>query len=101
MDEKTVHLLKAKALFTVNLVDANVKVYPLICDICKKDCKREKNICIVLDTRGWSTISDLSQKDLLILSKIYALANLPYEELPLGVKNQIKNILYCPKFRKK
>ena len=100
-EQKVVNILTDKALFSINLLDTNVNVYPLICDICKRDCKREKNICIVLNTRGWTTISDLSQKDLLVLSKIFSLANLPYKDLPIGIKNQIKNVLFCPKFRKK
>ncbi len=101
LDEEKVHILKEKALFSVNLINANVKIYPLICEECRRNCKKEKNICIVLSTKGWSSFSSLSQKDLLILSKIYALANLPYEEFPIGIKNQINNILYCSKFRKK
>ncbi|NVM03338.1 MAG: hypothetical protein HWN67_13440 [Candidatus Helarchaeota archaeon] len=101
LDEQKINIIKENALFSVNLINANVKIYPLICDECKRRCKEEKNICIVLSTKGWSSHSTLSQKDLLILSKIYALANLPYEEFPLGIKNQINNIIFCPKFRKK
>jgi len=101
LNKENVNILRENALFSVNLINANVKIYPLICDECKKDCKEERDICIVLSTKGWSTFSSLNQKDLLILSKIYALANLPYEELPIGIKNQIKNILFCPKFSKK
>ncbi|MFX1451196.1 MAG: hypothetical protein ACFFCM_10165 [Promethearchaeota archaeon] len=101
LNKENVNILKENALFSVNLVNANVKIYPLICDECKRDCKKERDICIVLSTKGWSTFPSLNQKDLLILSKIYALANLQYEELPKGIKNQIKNILFCPKFSKK
>lgn len=101
LDQQVVNILKDKALFSVNLFDASVNIYPLLCDVCKRNCKREKNICIILNTTGWTTFSDLSQKDLLILSKIYALANLPYESLPNSIKNQITNILFCKKFRKK
>ncbi|MFX0132653.1 MAG: hypothetical protein ACFFDN_03300 [Candidatus Hodarchaeota archaeon] len=101
LDEENVEILKEKALFSVNLINANVKIYPLICEECKRNCKKEKKICIVLSTKGWSSFSSLSQKDLLILSKIYALANLSYEEFPIGIKNQINNILSCPRFRKR
>ncbi|MHA1377240.1 MAG: hypothetical protein ACTSRG_02550 [Candidatus Helarchaeota archaeon] len=102
-DDEFVYILKEKSLFSVNLLNASVKMYPLICESCKNQCKKEKNICIILDSKGWSSIPDLSQKDLLILSKIYALANISYEDenFPKNIRNQIKKVLVCSKFTKK
>lgn len=102
-DDNIVHILNERALFSVNLLDASVKINPLMCDACKRRCKREKNICIILNSKGWASIPDLSQKDLLILSKIYALANMSYKDknFPKDVKNQIMQVLRCSKFSKK
>ncbi len=106
-NQNCVNILKENALFSVNLIDASIIVYPLICDSCKNDSckddwKKEKNLCIVLNSRGWSTMPDLSQKDLLILSKIYALANFSFkdDEFPAEIKDQIEKVISCSKFKK-
>lgn len=98
IEHDTIQVLKSDALFTVNILEGNVSVFPLKCDQCQKyqtTCKREWHLCIIKESDGWS--NDLMDSDsLLILSKIYALMS---DTLPSHVINQINNIIRCPDYR--
>jgi GTPase SAR1 family protein len=97
VDHDSIQILRSEALFTVNILDGNVSVFPLKCDQCQKyqkACKKEWHLCIVKDSDGWS--NDLDSDSLLILSKIYAFLS---NKLPTHVLNQINNILRCPDYR--
>jgi hypothetical protein len=98
VDNDSIQILRSEALFTINILDGNVSVFPLKCDQCQKylsTCKREWHLCIIKETDGWS--NDLDSDSLLILSKIYALAS--DNKLPSHVLNQINNSLHCPEYR--
>ncbi|MHA1264059.1 MAG: hypothetical protein ACTSRS_02390 [Candidatus Helarchaeota archaeon] len=92
-----VQIFSSKALFEINILTGDVRVFPLQCDQCNKACKKRGNnrLCIVPASTGWST--DLDNNSLLILSSIYAIIN---NQLPLHVTKQIRQIIRCP-FRQK
>ncbi|MHC1591175.1 MAG: hypothetical protein ACXQS8_03750, partial [Candidatus Helarchaeales archaeon] len=99
-NDSEVRIMTDLALYSINLETADIFVTPLKCDACAKDCKKREMqyLCIISAGVGWTNITSLSQKDFLILSKIYALANLPYEKLPADVRSQLDRILFCKEF---
>ncbi len=82
-----------RAIYTVDLKTGDVYVGPIQCENCDKDCVKREKLCIVLATSGWSSSPDISQADLLVISKVYAIAN---NELPPDVREKIKEIVNCP-----
>lgn len=73
--------------FKISLRTGSVMFIPKECFDCKNPCYSfTQSLCIVERSVGWSS-EDLSKKQLLILSKIYALKN---EVLPKHVWNQMK-----------
>jgi hypothetical protein len=87
--------------FSVFLRNGNVYFVPKKCLICnKKDCYRKNwlnnYVCIEAKTEGWSNITGLKQKELLLLSKILLLKNADTNSLPESISNQIKKYCMCP-----
>ena len=54
-------------------------------------------ICITNATKGWSNIKGLSQKELLVLSKILILIDANKDNIPESILDQINKISYCSK----
>nr|MDO8082622.1 hypothetical protein [Candidatus Freyarchaeota archaeon] len=86
-------LKSEKAIYTVDLRNGEVYVEPAQCENCDRDCIKKEKICMVLATSGWSSSPDISQADLLLISKVYAIAN---NEIPPEVQEKINEILNCP-----
>jgi hypothetical protein len=86
-------LKNEKATFTVDLRNGEVYAEPAQCENCDRDCVKKEKVCMVLATSGWSSSPDISQADLLLISKIYAIAN---NEIPPEVQEKINEILKCP-----
>lgn len=82
-----------KAIYTVDLRNGEVYVEPVQCENCERDCVKKEKLCMVLATSGWSSSPELSQADLLLISKVYAIAN---KEIPPDVQEKIDEILNCP-----
>jgi len=89
----TVVLRDGKAIFTVDLKSGDVYVEPAQCENCERGCVKREKVCMVLASPGWSSSPDVSQSDLLVISKVYAIAN---NELPPDVQEQVNKILECP-----
>jgi len=85
-------LKSEKAIYTVDLRNGEVYAEPAQCENCDRDCIKKEKVCIVLATSGWSSSPDISQADLLLLSKVYAITN---NEIPLDVQEKINEILNC------
>ncbi|MHA1403265.1 MAG: hypothetical protein ACTSSI_05840 [Candidatus Helarchaeota archaeon] len=100
-EENEVRIMTRQALFSISLETADVFVTPLICEYCSKKCKKKSSqyLCIVPAGIGWTNIAQLSQKDFLILSKIYALSSPSLEDLPKDVLSQLKHLLTCKNFQ--
>ncbi|MGQ9722142.1 MAG: hypothetical protein ACUVXA_12570 [Candidatus Jordarchaeum sp.] len=92
-ENNEVLLKNEKAIYTVDLKTGDVYVGPKYCANCDRDCVKREKVCMVLATSGWASSPDISQSDLLIISKVYAIAN---DELPPDVREKINEILYCP-----
>ncbi len=92
-----VQIFSSEAFFEVNIITGDVEVFPLKCEQCEISCKdkRHGRLCIIRAYQGWS--SDLDQDSLLILSSIYALVT---NQIPKHIRNQIRNILRCNKYRR-
>ncbi|WXG42401.1 MAG: hypothetical protein WED07_02925 [Candidatus Freyarchaeum deiterrae] len=86
-------LKNEKATFTVDLRNGEVYMEPAQCENCERDCVKKEKVCMVLATSGWSSSPDISQADLLLISKVYAIAN---NEIPQEVQEKIYEILNCP-----
>lgn len=92
-----VQIFSSEGFFEVNLITGDVKVYSLKCEQCHVSCKEKRHgrLCIIKAHDGWAP--DLDPDSLLILSSIYAIMT---NQIPKHIKNQIRNILHCNKFRK-
>jgi hypothetical protein len=86
-------LKDGKAIYTFDLRNGEVYVEPAQCENCDRDCIKKEKLCMVLATSGWSSSPELSQADLLLISKVYAIAN---NEIPPEVQGKIDEILNCP-----
>ncbi|MEM3526204.1 MAG: hypothetical protein QXV37_02210, partial [Candidatus Jordarchaeaceae archaeon] len=93
VENDELYLKDEKAIYTVDLRNGEVYVEPVQCENCERDCIKKEKLCMVLATSGWSSSPDLSQADLLLISKVYAIAN---NEVPIDVREKIDEILYCP-----
>lgn len=82
-----------KAIYTIDLKSSEVYVKSTQCENCDRGCIKKEKLCMVLATSGWSSSPDLSQADLLLISKVYAIAN---KEIPIEVQEKINEILKCP-----
>lgn len=82
-----------RAIYAVDLKTGDVYVGLAQCENCDRDCVKREKVCMVLATSGWASSPDISQSDLLVISKVYAIAN---NELPPDVKEKIEEILDCP-----
>ncbi len=78
----------------INIKSGKVEFSPLICSICRENCIRKSNLCIVGITQGWST-KELGERALLTLAKIEALLK---REIPEHVERQIKYASSCSSF---
>ncbi len=88
--------------FSIFLRNGEVYLTPHQCLKCEeKDCPKKKRtrnfICIQAETKGWSNVRGLYQKELLVLSKIITLKNANKHNLPKSILSQIENILPCVK----
>ncbi|MFB0559735.1 MAG: hypothetical protein ACETWM_00695 [Candidatus Lokiarchaeia archaeon] len=93
VDGDEVTLKDERAIYTVDLKTGDVSVGPVKCGNCDRDCVKREKVCMVLATSGWSSSPDISQSDLLVISKVYAIA---HDDLPGDVKEKIEEILDCP-----
>lgn len=97
---------KKLGIFSIYIKNGNVYYYPQICEKCKdKTCLKLKKtpffICIESgESKGWTNINGLKQPELLILTKILALAEGNENTLPRSVIKQIKTLNLCEKGRK-
>lgn len=87
--------------FSIFLRNGNVYFIPEKCVFCKKlSCYRKNRlnnyICIEAETKGWSNVKGMNQKELLVLSKILALIKGKPKILPKTIVNQIQKYLSCP-----
>ncbi|MBS7252003.1 MAG: hypothetical protein KIH08_15630 [Candidatus Freyarchaeota archaeon] len=82
-----------KGIWTVDLRTGEVYLQPTQCDKCERDCVKKEKVCMILASPGWSSNPDISQSDLLIIAKVYAIAN---KELPPDVQEKVNEILVCP-----
>lgn len=86
--------------FSVFLKNGNVYLNPKKCNECqKRRCKNANKsrhyVCIEAKTEGWSNINGLKKRELLILSKIFALKEATRKTLPESILNQIDKISLC------
>jgi len=86
--------------FLIWLKSGEVYIIPKICRNCTiKKCKfkkvKKRHLCIEASSKGWSNRVDVNQKELLILSKIYAII---YSKLPKDVIEKLIKFNEC-KFR--
>jgi GTPase SAR1 family protein len=99
-DRGIVEILTRHGLFSVNISNSQVLFEPLICSQCKnhkcyhKKQHRQKYLCIVSDSEGWSNI-ELADSDLLLLAKILAIAE---NRLPNHVLNQMRDVTLCAEY---
>ncbi|MBD3228916.1 MAG: hypothetical protein GF329_12075 [Candidatus Lokiarchaeota archaeon] len=101
IDNKKVEILTNRGIFTVNILNGKVYYEHFICEKCNqrykckkkiKDYNIKKSLCIVRkDHSGWSNVLD-SKKQLLTLSKIYAIME---DQLPQHVINQMCSSIHC------
>lgn len=82
-----------KAVWTVDLRTGEVYLQPTQCEKCERDCIKKEKVCMILASSGWSSNPDISQSDLLVIAKVYAIAN---KELPPDVQQKVNEILACP-----
>ncbi len=92
--DKSVSLTNSHGTWTVYLDDATTYLTPKACVKCSQSCVRKKFICMIAASRGYSTLEGLHQRELLILSKIFAIVE---EEFPDHVQKQIKKACSCKK----
>jgi len=93
---------KEFGLFSIFLRNGSVYLSPKNCLNCKnKNCPKKKKmqhfICIEGETKGWSNVNGLDEKELLVISKILALKEAKSSNLPKTILKQIKKIEKCIK----
>jgi hypothetical protein len=79
--------------FTVSLREGNIQFTPRRCLRCKQRCQQNEYICIVASSKGFSSIPEMTQAELLVVAKIMALQD---GELPDHVLKQITRLDKCP-----
>ncbi len=81
--------------FTVSLREGNIQYTPRRCLRCtqKQKCQQTQGICIVASSKGFSSNPELTQAELLVVAKIFALQD---GDLPDHVLKQISRIEKCP-----
>jgi hypothetical protein len=79
-------------MFELSLRDSSVLFTPRQCLECKSKCTLREYICIIASTKGFSSQSDLSQAELLVIAKALALQD---EALPDHVLKQIGRVTKC------
>lgn len=94
VSEESATIALEEGEFTVTLRDGAVSFTPTLCSLCKRDCPRHTNICIVGIDRGWSS-DEIGERALLIISKIWAISS---RQLPLQVQKQIRFASQCRHF---
>ena len=77
------------AIFQVNVVTGAVRFEPLRCFSCARGFRRWRSLCLVAVSRGWSSVA-LSQRELEVLAKVYAIAS---ESLPPGPEGQVVELV--------
>jgi hypothetical protein len=83
--------------FEVILKDGAVSFTPTLCSLCRRNCPRRTNICIVGIDRGWSS-DDIGERAMLVISKIWAISS---RQLPIQVQKQIRFASQCRHFTSK
>src|SRR5271157_3639600 len=78
--------------FEVSLRDSSVLFTPRQCIDCMSKCTMREYICIIASTKGFSTQSEFSQAELIVLAKVLALQD---EALPEHVLKQIGRVTKC------
>lgn len=94
VSDKSATIALDEGEFKVTLKDGAVSFTPTLCGLCKRDCPRSTNICIVGIDRGWSS-DEIGERALLIISKIWAISS---RQLPLQVQKQIRFASQCRHF---
>ncbi len=78
--------------FAVSLREGNIQFTPRRCLRCKQRCQQNDPICIIASSKGFSSIPELTQAELIVLAKILALQD---ADLPDHVLKQISRIDKC------
>ena len=78
----------------ISLRTGTVRLEPIICDYCDRDCKRQTNICIIAVDSGWAT-QEIGQRALLTTAKVLALSE---RNLPNHVEMQLQRASLCTRF---
>jgi len=78
----------------ISLRTGTVRLEPIICSYCERDCKRQTNICIIAVDTGWAT-QEIGQRALLTTAKILALSD---RNLPSHVEMQLQRASLCSHF---
>ncbi len=79
--------------FNVSLREGNIQFTPRRCLRCKQRCQQNEYICIIANSKGFSSNPEMTQAELLVVAKILALQD---GELPDHVLKQITRIDKCP-----
>ncbi len=99
-EKDEVDIFNHHGLFSINLINGSVTFEPIICSKCEniscphKKVPRKKTLCIISVGNGYA--KELAEHELLILAKIFAIAQ---EMLPTHVLNQMAEIAHCHNFR--
>ncbi|MGY5858375.1 MAG: hypothetical protein RTU63_03325 [Candidatus Thorarchaeota archaeon] len=78
----------------ISLRTGTVRLEPIICNYCERDCKRQTNICIIAVDSGWAT-QEIGQRALLTTAKVLALSD---RKLPSHVEMQLQRASACTRF---
>jgi len=78
----------------ISLRTGTVRLEPIICSYCERDCKRQTNICIIAVDTGWAT-REIGQRALLTTAKVLALSD---RNLPSHVEMQLQRASSCTRF---
>jgi len=78
----------------ISLRTGTVRLEPIICNYCVRDCKRQTNICIIAVDTGWAT-QEIGQQALLTTAKVLALS---HRNLPSHVEMQLQRASSCTRY---
>ena len=84
----------AEGTVWISLRTGTVRLEPIICNYCARDCKRQTSICIIAVDSGWAT-QEIGQRALLTTAKVLALSD---RKLPSHVEMQLLRASSCTRF---